>query len=106
MANKRPLPKIPLCTVTPEGEEPALPTSFLEAERKGEKLASSLDDEMVESNFDDDFDILLDCNIMYVLPTVFDKISEVSENDADVPDGMAYQKPLCYYVMDNGLVED
>lgn len=73
MANKTPLLEIPLCTAAQEGEEPALPTPFLDAERKGEKIASSLDDEMVKFNFDDDFDILLDCNIVVVLPVEFDK---------------------------------
>lgn len=96
MANKGPLLEIPLCTTTPEGEEPTLPTPFLDAKRKGEKLSSSLDDEMVKSNFDDDLDILLDFNIVSMLPMEFDKISKVSENDEDVLDNVADQKPLCY----------
>lgn len=61
---------------------------------------------MVKYNFDDDFYILLVCSIMFMLPAEFDKIFEVFENDKDVPDDVANQKPLCYYVMDNGVVEE
>lgn len=43
---------------------------------------------------------------MFVLFAEFDKIYEVSENDKDVPNDVADQKPLCYYVIDNGVVEE
>lgn len=58
MANKRSLIEIPLYN-NPRGGKTSCTSTILDVERKGEKLASSLDHEMVESNFDDDFDILL-----------------------------------------------
>lgn len=47
------------------------------------------------------------CRIMSIFPPEYDTVSEVSKVDEDfVPDETAEDKPLCYYVMNNGVVEE
>lgn len=42
-----------------------------------------------------------------MLPTEYDMVSEVSETEEDfMADETVGGKPLCYYVMNNGLVEE
>ncbi|MCI42405.1 hypothetical protein A2U01_0063642, partial [Trifolium medium] len=52
-----------------------------------------------------DFDVI--CNVVSILPVEYDVLSEVTdgEDDFDEPE-MAYYKPVCYYVMNNGCVEE
>lgn len=42
-----------------------------------------------------------------MLPTEYDRVSEVSEVEEDyVHNEVVNQKPLCYYVMNNNVVEE
>jgi hypothetical protein len=65
------------------------------------------EDEEMASNFsesDPSLDIV--CNVVSVLPIEYDVPSEVIEVESDFTEEMAFHKPLCYYVINNGCVED
>lgn len=67
------------------------------------------DDKMVDDNFDneseDDFQI--NCNIVSIIPIEYDRVSEVFEAEENyIQDGVANQKPICYYIMNNGIVKE
>lgn len=52
-------------------------------------------------------DLQIHCGIVFVLPAEYDRVLEVSETKEDyIQDEAANQKPLCYYVMKNGFVEE
>lgn len=70
---------------------------------------TNMDDEMVSDNFDNSYedDLVINCNIISVLPRECDCLSKESENENDVVgEEAANQKPLCYYVMNNGVVKE
>jgi len=70
-----------------------------------EKFFPEEDDEMT-SNFsgsDPSFDVIC---VVSVLPIEYDVPSEVSDVESDFTEEMAIHRPLCYYVMNNGCVED
>jgi len=46
------------------------------------------------------------CNVVSVVSVEYDVSSEVNEVECDFVDEMAIHMPLCYYVMNNGCVED
>lgn len=63
---------------------------------------------MYDENNDDIYgdDFIINCGITSVLPAEYDMVSEVSAIEGDfVPDETEGGKPLCYYVMNNGVVE-
>ncbi|XP_039686971.1 uncharacterized protein [Medicago truncatula] len=65
------------------------------------------EDEEMTSNFtgsDPSLDIV--CNVVSILPVEYDVQSEINEVESDFVDEMAIHKPLCYYVMNNGCVEE
>ena len=65
------------------------------------------EDEEMTSNFSDsepNLDIV--CNVVSILPVEYDFTSEVNEVETDFTEEMANHKPLCYYVMNNGCVEN
>jgi hypothetical protein len=65
------------------------------------------EDEEMTSNFsesDPSLDIV--CNVVSVLQVEYYVPSEVNEVESDFTEEMAIHKPLCYYVMNNGCVED
>lgn len=62
-------------------------------------------DENIDDIYGDDF--VINCGIVSVLPAEYNMVSEVSETDGDfVPDETEGGKPLCYYVMNNDVVEE
>jgi len=70
-----------------------------------EKSCLVENDEMT-SNFsgsEPSFDVIC---VVLVLPIEYDVPSEVSDVDSDSTEEMAIHRPLCYYVMNNGCVED
>lgn len=80
----------------------------LKPEEKTSEYTPQPDDEIVEDNFDTKSkdDILIAYGIVSVLPAEYDCVSEVSETDEDyIQDEAENQKPLCYYLMTNGVVE-
>lgn len=67
------------------------------------------DDEMVNDNFDDKFedDLQINCGIVSILLAKYDRVLEVYDTEGDdIQDEAPNQKPLCYYVMNNGVVEE
>jgi hypothetical protein len=65
------------------------------------------EDKEMTSNFSE-FDTSLNivCNVVSVLPVEYNVSSEVDEVERDFTKEMAIHKPLCYYVMNSGCVED
>jgi len=64
------------------------------------------EDEELTSNFSEsDPSFYLVC-VVSVLPIEYDVPSEVGEVESDFTKEMAIHRPLCYYVMNNGCVED
>lgn len=64
---------------------------------------------MYDDTNDDTYgeDFITNCGIVSVLPAEYDMVSEVSKADEDfVPDEIVEDKPLCYYVMNSGVVEE
>lgn len=64
---------------------------------------------MYDENNDDIYgdDFVVNCGIVSVLPAEYDMVSEVSETGGGfVPDETNGGKPLYYYVMNNGVVEE
>lgn len=66
------------------------------------------EDEMLTYDFDSGLEYSLDIrvNMVSVLPREFDQITEVEDTDDITEMEMATHKPVCYYVMNNGCVED
>lgn len=65
-------------------------------------------DELLIDNFDsgseDSLDILV--GVVSVMPRELDRIIEVDDNDSITEREMAAHKPVCYYIMNNGCVEE
>ena len=64
---------------------------------------------MYDDTHDDTYgeDFVVNCGIVSILPAEYDMVSEVSEQEEDfVPNETTEDKPLCYYVMNNGVVEE
>lgn len=66
------------------------------------------DKELVKDNFNAKSDeLLIECGIVSFLPTEYDRVWEVSENDEDfVQEEAVDEKPVCYYVIGNGVIEE
>jgi len=76
---------------------PPLPTLKKDLPREDEELTSNF------SESDPSFDLVC---VVSMLPVEYDVPSEVNEVESDFTDEMAIHRPLCYYVMNNGCVED
>jgi len=76
---------------------PPLPTLKKDFPEEDEELTSNF------SESDTSFDLVC---VVSVLQIEYDVPSEVNEVDSDFTDEMAIHRPLCYYVMNNGSVED
>jgi hypothetical protein len=76
------------------------------------KIQSSIadnveDDHMEEDDFLDyepDLDIIV--NVVSILPREFDVCSEITDEEEEFGRQMALHRPVCYYVMNNGTMED
>ena len=65
------------------------------------------EDEEMTSNFSDSEPSLdMICNVVSILSVEYNVTSEVNEVVTDFTEEMANHKPLCYYVMNNGFVEN
>lgn len=74
-----------------------------------EEYNPSLDDDMYNDTNDDTYgeDFIVNCGIMSLFPEEYDMVSKVSEADEDfMLDETAEGKPLCHYLMNNGVVEE
>lgn len=53
----------------------------------------------------DDFDVL--CNMVSVFPVEYDVVTEVTDAEEEYfAEDLAEHMPICYYVMNNGCVEE
>ena len=48
----------------------------------------------------------INCNIVSVLPYEYDQVMKVEETEETDEAEMANYRPICYYVMNNGAVEE
>lgn len=66
------------------------------------------EDEMLTDDFDYGSEPSLDIrvNMVSVLPREFDQITEVEDTHNIIEMEMAANKPACYYVMNNGCIEE
>lgn len=66
------------------------------------------EDEMLTDSFDsgseDSLDILV--GVVSVIPREFDRITKVEDTDNITEREMVAHKQVCYYVMNNGCVEE
>ena len=76
------------------------------------KVKNPGDDNMDDELFDDfevssDDELIIHCNIVSVLPNEYDFASEASgDKEEAMCEESADQKPLCYYVMNNGVAKE
>lgn len=80
----------------------------IQSKEKVKEEVSSKEDELVKDNFDfrseDDFDGL--CNVVSVLPRDYDCVTWVVEPEDCEEEEMAIHMPICYFVMNNGCIEE
>jgi hypothetical protein len=89
----------------PTNEKVYVPVETSEAEN--EKNTKNEDDYMDDDLSDDEDDFTVLVNVVSILPVEYDVPSEVTEEDNDFEESdMANHKPVCYYVMRNGCVEE
>lgn len=76
------------------------------AKEKYDRMAA--EDEMMTGNFEfgskASSDILV--GVVLVMPREFNQITEVEDTDSNTKREMAAHKPVCYYVMNNGCIEE
>lgn len=75
----------------------------------GPEYSPQFDEEFDEDMYGDTNgdDFVMNCDIVSVLPAEYDMVSEVSEMEEDfMLDETVGGKPVCYYVMNNGVVEE
>ena len=66
-----------------------------------------LEDDIAADDYDYGEDFIINYGIVSILPIEFDRVSEVSENEDDFTfDEADNEKPLCYYVINSGVVEE
>lgn len=84
------------------------PSFPLVAKNEELKAKIGVDEEIVSNDFDygqeHDFDLI--CNMIYVLPLMYDTLSKVIKEECGLAEEMATHKPLSYYVMDDGSVNE
>jgi hypothetical protein len=89
----------------PINERLSLPveSSKTEKEKNAENGDNYMDDDLLDD--EDDFDVLV--NVVLILPIEYDVPFEVTDEEDDFEGSeMANHKPVCYYVMGNGCVEE
>ena len=59
-----------------------------------------------EFDFGSDVTLNIMVNVVSVLPREYDQLVEFEETDWEVEQEMAKHRPICYYVMNNGCVEE
>lgn len=69
---------------------------------------SNHEDDMMADDFDSDSDTSLNiaCNVVPILPREYDRVIEVEEPEDLTEMEMARHTPVCYYIMNNGCVEE
>ena len=66
------------------------------------------DEDMLTDNFESEGEssLNINCNVVSVLPCEFGQETEVEEREEDDAIDLTKHRPVCYYVMDNGAVEE
>lgn len=66
------------------------------------------EDDEITDNFESDseasFNVI--CNVVSILPKDYDKIMEVEDKEYEMEEETMVHRPVCYYVMNNGFVEE
>jgi hypothetical protein len=66
------------------------------------------EDDEITDNFESDseasFNVI--CNVVSVLPRDYDRIMEVEDEEDEMEEETMVHRPVCYYVMNNGCVEE
>lgn len=81
---------------------------------KNEKMNESRMEKAIEDAdmLTDDFEskgessLNINCNVVSVFPYEYDQVTKVGENEETDEIDMAKHKPVCYYVMNNGAIEE
>lgn len=75
---------------------------------KGKENEQENEDDLMTDNFDfgseGDFDVL--CNVVSVFPYEYDRVTEVVKNEDYEEEGLVKHKPIYYFVIDNGCIEE
>lgn len=75
---------------------------------KGKDNEQENENDLITDNFDSgsegDFDVL--CNVVYVISYEYDRVTEVVENEDYKEGELGKHKPICYFFMDNGCIEE
>lgn len=90
-----------------EGEPEYSPQPEEEKPEYSPQSDEEFDEDMYDENNDDIYgdDFVVNCGIVSVLPAEYDMVYEVSETEGYfVPYEIEGGKPLCYYVMNSGVV--
>ncbi|XP_050915465.1 uncharacterized protein LOC127130515 [Lathyrus oleraceus] len=81
------------------------PGSIVEPVASKEKMRE--DDEITdnfESDSEESFNVI--CNVVSVLPRDYDRVMEVEDEEDEMEEELMAHRPVCYYVMNNGCVEE
>jgi hypothetical protein len=81
------------------------PSGVVESVASKEKMQE--DDEVTDSfNSDSDASFNVICNVVSVLPRDYDRVMEIEDEGDEMEEETMAHKPVCYYVMNNGCVEE
>ncbi|WJX16101.1 hypothetical protein P8452_06177 [Trifolium repens] len=71
-------------------------------------VAGNVEDEHMEADdfLDSEPDLDIIVNVVSILPREFDVCSEITDDEEESGMQMALHRPVCYYVMSNGALED
>lgn len=63
---------------------------------------------MLTNDFESDgvSSVNINCNVVLVLPYEYNQETEIKDNEEANDVEMAKHKPVCYYVLNNGVVEE
>ena len=76
-------------------------------EKKIQKCLTNDDDVMIDDfESDEESSLNINCNMVYVLPHEYDQVMEVEDSGEVDEAEMARHKHVCYYIMNNGTVEE
>jgi hypothetical protein len=71
------------------------------------KAKNQEDDEVTDSfNSDSESSFNVICNVVSVLPRDYDRVMEVEDEEDEMEEETMAHRPVCYYVMNNGCVEE
>ncbi|KAK2384605.1 hypothetical protein QL285_071934 [Trifolium repens] len=78
------------------------------AAQKSQITADNVEDEHMEADdfLDSEPDLDIIVNVVSILPREFDVCSEITDEEEESGMQMALHRPVCYYVMSNGALED